>query len=706
VQNASVLLEVIEAEQLNKTLELVKEKVGGNYRSEVLDGRYFNSIIEQVDYLNSIQTEFGYDTDPWDGNLDNDNVEQNVQYVKGQIAAVSVSNVGEDYDAANTIITVVGDGSGAILEPTIINGEITAINVVNRGKNYSTANIVITDNSYANANVDANGNIIVNNVVPGPGTIGLGDHEWDSTLEIISYEGVFNTDTQGNVTLRRKGEVVDGFDGATFQRVLYGSERPEEFALFDPLENIVMTITTSAYQNGDKTTGNIAAPFAKEVTYRVHQTLFGDTDYLRIRDESTTSIVTKTFEKIAVTEATANANVAVTIEINNMDNVYNNMNILDEDKNVIGNIVDFDFENSTIDVMLDANIAANQNILVAEKFWTYGSEIEIVNDKILIEPSTRTPGTIWIGSEKIEYARRVGNVISLLTRGASGTTIQDHPYGTLVYDAEQRELFNNLDPQRSVWLRDSTIYGEKTPFSEVSGALLTIKSVTEDNVDGNPSTSDKYTLEFFEDLSGYAYTFDVGEFLSTTDIKAFGIVESVDEINNTITYNENINVTSVNPVTPQVNQQIIFSDDEDVNFWNEGTAAQDYTAYVEVSTTEYANLRINNTDTNIVVDDLIAAALIYVVQVTNVSVENGNTFITVVDRVGNDLDTNVITQDTNIIVRETQLNASGWVQDSRDYWDAAEVLAQTTVSLTDRANVDFTSATSIMRFLHNIDEDI
>ena len=37
----------------------------------------------------------------------------------------------------------------------------------------------------------------------------------------------------------------------TFQRVLYGEERPEELALFDPYETLIFRVTTNAYELGN-----------------------------------------------------------------------------------------------------------------------------------------------------------------------------------------------------------------------------------------------------------------------------------------------------------------------------------------------------------------------------------------------------------------------------------------------------------------------
>ena len=41
-------------------------------------------------------------------------------------------------------------------------------------------------------------------------------------------------------------------------------------------------------------------------------------------------------------------------------------------------------------------------------------------------PTSIVPGSIWVGDERINFGRRNGNTISALTRGAYGTTPQNH----------------------------------------------------------------------------------------------------------------------------------------------------------------------------------------------------------------------------------------------------------------------------------------
>jgi len=114
-------------------------------------------------------------------------------------------------------------------------------------------------------------------------------HAFDRTVEVNNYEGIFSELTQGNITLRRNNETYEGFDGATFKKILYGEERPEEMALLDPLESLIIDVYTSPYADGNTSTAPVS-PDAVAVKYRMHQNLFGDTEFIRISSNNTATI--------------------------------------------------------------------------------------------------------------------------------------------------------------------------------------------------------------------------------------------------------------------------------------------------------------------------------------------------------------------------------------------------------------------------------
>jgi hypothetical protein len=124
------------------------------------------------------------------------------------------------------------------------------------------------------------------------------EYSFDRNIEVFNYEGIFNELTQGNVTLRRNNETYEGFDGATFKKILYGEERPEEMALLDPLESLIIDVYTNPYPvgNADATIANtIVASGAVPVKYRMHQNLFGDTEFVRIASSKSATVVSNVY---------------------------------------------------------------------------------------------------------------------------------------------------------------------------------------------------------------------------------------------------------------------------------------------------------------------------------------------------------------------------------------------------------------------------
>jgi hypothetical protein len=64
--------------------------------------------------------------------------------VAGAIYAIVITNQGTNY-TANAAVNVVGDGTGAIAIPTVIDGKITKITMTSYGQDYTYASISITD---------------------------------------------------------------------------------------------------------------------------------------------------------------------------------------------------------------------------------------------------------------------------------------------------------------------------------------------------------------------------------------------------------------------------------------------------------------------------------------------------------------------------------------------------------------------------------
>ena len=170
------ILDAIELGYLNDTLKLLKTKVGGDFKGEVLDANVFTKVVPGYDPTTDFQTTFAYDT-------------------------------------------VIYDSDGM-----------------------------------------------------------------DISTDVVNYSGTFD---ESLVNFRRFDTTYQGFDGITFKRMLYGEERPEELAIFDPLENFIITVTTSAYESGN-VNANLITANASTVTYRTHRDMFGATEFIRVSTANAT----------------------------------------------------------------------------------------------------------------------------------------------------------------------------------------------------------------------------------------------------------------------------------------------------------------------------------------------------------------------------------------------------------------------------------
>jgi len=118
-------------------------------------------------------------------------------------------------------------------------------------------------------------------------TRGFDTYSWDSGLydrevTVDNYIGVFSETASGNVNYRVNDETVYGFDGVTFNKASYGPERPEELAVVQPLETLIIDVTTQ---------GNTQISDASTDTrYIMFADLFGSTEYYRRNVEALTTL--------------------------------------------------------------------------------------------------------------------------------------------------------------------------------------------------------------------------------------------------------------------------------------------------------------------------------------------------------------------------------------------------------------------------------
>ena len=206
VIDANYLTDVINLGNLSLTLALVKDKVGGNFRGDVLDANVFTNAVFGLDATTDYLDVFAWDTAAWDS------------------------------------------------------------------------------------------------------------FEWDETIDVINYQGIFSESVQGNITFRRNNTTYEGFDGVTFKRVLYGEERPEEMIMLSPLESMIMRVTTNIYPIGNSNNVIASTPIngtASNVTFQIHQNLFGNTEYLRVLEDNRTILAANAYSystEITVVDSSGFAN--------------------------------------------------------------------------------------------------------------------------------------------------------------------------------------------------------------------------------------------------------------------------------------------------------------------------------------------------------------------------------------------------------------
>ena len=306
-------------------------------------------------------------------------------------------------------------------------------------------------------------------------TAGFGTSGFDTKIEVQNYEGVL----QGNTTLRRSGVTYEGFDAVTFQKVLYGEERPEELALFSPLENLIVNVktTTLAYGDGASNPATAAValgPYPVEASNSVANVVTITTTYGHLL--SNNDSITFSGGSNAINQSFAISNVSQ----NYSGNSYNNTSFTislsgyteDPTANIVfrkgGEAVDVEYiahynmfgDAEYIRVKGDNSTAT----ILSKRFEAWDDELTVDDSAVLPTPRPGIPGVIWINNtERVEYRQlnKNTNKISDITRGTRGTTIQTHIQGVSVKSGYYTEIFDDSrvpnyvsqNPDVAVWLK-------------------------------------------------------------------------------------------------------------------------------------------------------------------------------------------------------------------------------------------------------------
>lgn len=135
-------------------------------------------------------------------------------YSDGGIGELTIIKAGQDYVQGTTTITVTGDGTGAVLEPVIVNGKLGNVIVKNPGRDYTRAVITI-----ASSGIGTGAEVIAE--------VNKGDLDSDQALvELLTTPGTVDTievisGGSGYITASVKIE-GDG-TGAQAQAIITGS---------------------------------------------------------------------------------------------------------------------------------------------------------------------------------------------------------------------------------------------------------------------------------------------------------------------------------------------------------------------------------------------------------------------------------------------------------------------------------------------------
>lgn len=109
--------------------------------------------------------------------------------VPGSIDIIELDNPGTNYTdgTLQSIITITGDGTGAVVKANVSGGEIQNFIIQNRGSGYSYADVTINDVS-GGVGQNASAHVVVS---PFDG------HGYDPVYELLAYNIMFNSDFSG-----------------------------------------------------------------------------------------------------------------------------------------------------------------------------------------------------------------------------------------------------------------------------------------------------------------------------------------------------------------------------------------------------------------------------------------------------------------------------------------------------------------------------
>ena len=479
---------------------------------------------------------------------------------------VTTSPFARGSSAVTTIYDIFDAPNATIYHSTV---SVDSVRILNGGIGYINPTVIFTDaplNSptnvaVANAVVDSNGTVTSINVTnPGIGYESIRvSLEEDIATTTTSNKPIYSDHLDlSNPALARVGQLVRyGLDTVGIISNIIGSK-----AYFENVIPLTVPQNATVKLIGRDFEGEVEIGEVLEANLIIDKN-FADTQLLG--SPANISYISVDAQTVKVTTSVANSNITI-VSGADLDTTYTanpNEEILFfgidtqdgwDSGNTTGGRGSFDVGVSSVEESLSVKVSddaqevkfrqhlslfgntdylrimPSTSTVLTKDLKTYDTEIHLDASTFLPFPTTEKPGFVWVNDEKIQYARRDGNILSLITRGVAGTSIQDHVTGDSVVSADEENLFNNLNPRSNIWLDVGTRYGSPSSWDEILGY----------GPDGILGTADDVVAAWDELGGGNVTTSTV----SATVLDASNTISNVQlQSNMTLTIGEAVKVT-------------------------------------------------------------------------------------------------------------------------------------------------------------------
>ena len=278
--NADIMLNIVESGSLNFTLALLKNKVGGDWQGETLDASVFTKVVPGADPTYDYQTQFGYGTEDYEQFYwDVVTAVNNYVGIFKPPPEVNLRRNDRDYDGFDGI-SFLRVLYGEERPEELVQVDPYDPNILNVFTNTKTSKIPIgADDVYIDPEtgqevVGLNGNIVI---VGGVITeVNVSDHLINRSYGTCRAVEIYADDNGdgANATFRLNQQAPpDGWPGS---------------ASWPQIANVEVISGGTGYDPDTTTVWLVAglATNAQPVQFQIFQSLFGQTDYTRVRQRT------------------------------------------------------------------------------------------------------------------------------------------------------------------------------------------------------------------------------------------------------------------------------------------------------------------------------------------------------------------------------------------------------------------------------------